>query len=105
MKKLWLGATLAAIALLCVRPAAAQIGLIPVTGGRATAGDGVDLQRPSGSRSLCQGAAPVRPQSGAQTTAVSGRLQPLPDLSDSAAEDRDRDTHTPAEVQLGGRLW
>ncbi len=34
MKGLWLGATVAAVALLCVRPAAAQIGIVSVTGGR-----------------------------------------------------------------------
>ncbi len=34
MKVLWLGATLAVAALLCVRPATAQIGVVSVTGGR-----------------------------------------------------------------------
>ncbi len=34
MKKLWIGATLAAITLVCARPAAAQIGIVSVTGGR-----------------------------------------------------------------------
>jgi para-nitrobenzyl esterase len=34
MKALWLGATLAVAALLCIRPAAAQIGIVSVTGGR-----------------------------------------------------------------------
>ncbi len=34
MKKLWPGATLAAIALLCFRPATAQVQIVSVTGGR-----------------------------------------------------------------------
>ncbi len=34
MRNSWLAATLAAIALVCVRPAAAQIGIVSVTGGR-----------------------------------------------------------------------
>ncbi|MGB6450955.1 MAG: carboxylesterase family protein [Steroidobacteraceae bacterium] len=34
MNKLWLGATLAAVALLCGRPAAAQVRIVSVTGGR-----------------------------------------------------------------------
>jgi hypothetical protein len=34
MKNSWIGATLAAIALLRVRPASAQIGIVSVTGGR-----------------------------------------------------------------------
>ncbi len=34
MKLWWLGATLAAFALLCVQPASAQIGIVSVTGGR-----------------------------------------------------------------------
>ncbi len=34
MKPAWIAATLAAIALVCVRPAAAQIGIVTVTGGR-----------------------------------------------------------------------
>ncbi len=33
-KGLWLGATLAAVALICARPAMAQIGIVSVTGGR-----------------------------------------------------------------------
>ncbi len=43
VKRLWLGATLAAVALVCARPAIAQIGIVAVTGGRVegTLSDGV----------------------------------------------------------------
>ncbi len=43
MRMLWIGATLAAATLLCVRPAAAQIGIVSVTGGRVegVSADGV----------------------------------------------------------------
>ena len=43
MGKAWIGAALTAIALVCVRPAVAQIGIVSVTGGRI---EGVTADQP-----------------------------------------------------------
>ena len=72
MQKLWLGATLAAIALLCGRPAAAQVRIVSVTGGRVggvtadgiTSFKGIPFAAPPVGQLRCRDPQPVRPWTG-----------------------------------------
>ncbi len=90
MKKLWLGAALAAIALVCVRPAAAQIGIVSVTGGRVagvtadgiTSFKGIPFAAPPIGNLRWRAPQPVRPWNGVRRADHFGPscMQPPPVL-------------------------